>query len=364
MLLQRDRGGAAFVAKGCSSIVFCATKAAQHIGHLLGALMQWHAERVRHAAEAQELLMRFLVMMIRKGFFPIRSMLSLPEVQRVMWVAQACRRSGMDALTVAVVVFVDAAVRSPMYSKQIVEHWMQRLCVLRDPIQVASALINCWASAPKRFPSFWKGRSHRHLPASMRRWSPDAVVEVCQRIVKCTGCTHDGHCLLDTLQRLPGVGSYLSMAVLRNIAPVFCIDSVFSDKLIFGMSPHTAALSLLDLKSVKAHLAKEVGQWCAAWGKDVLSALLCESTKLLLHLGFLPSTNNIRKEPADARQQLNSAALRQWLDMVDKWPRWQQLPAAEGVATATAMGTSIRAVSLDSVAAYAHAQANLLIQTE
>ena len=93
--------------------------------------------------------------------------------------------------------------------------------------------------------------------------------------------------------------------------------------------------------------------------------MLCESTKLLLHLGFLPrTTNNIRKEPADARQQLNSAALRQWLDMVDKWPRWQQLPAAEGVATATAMGTSIRAVSLDSVAAYAHAQANLLIQID
>jgi hypothetical protein len=270
----------------------------------------------------------------------------------------------MNALSEAVVVLLDAAVRSPMYSKHIVVHWMPKLCILNDPHQIASALINSWMSAPKHFNSFWKGRSHAHLPASVGRWSPSDVVEVCQHIVKCTGCTHDGDCLLDTMQRLPGLGSYLSMAVLRNIAPVFCMNSLFSDKLIFGLSPHTAALSSLDLESVKVHLARQVGQWCAAWGKDVLSALVCESTKLLLHLGFLPSADAIRKDPADAQRRLNTVALRQWLVVVDKWPRWQQLPAPEGVATATAMGTAIRAVSLDAVAAYTYAKANLLIQVD
>jgi hypothetical protein len=248
-----------------------------------------------------------------------------------------------------------------MYSKHIVVHWMQKLCILNDPHQIASALINSWMSAPKRFTSFWKGRSHAHLPASVGRWSPSDVVEVCQHIVKCTGCTHDGDFLLDTMQRLPGLGSYLSLAVLRNIAPVFGMSGLFSDKVIFGLSTHTAALSSLDLASVKVHLARHAGQWCAAWGRDMLAALVCESTKLLLHLGFLPSTGTTRKDRADAQRRLNNVALRQWLVIVDKWPRWQQLPATEGVATASAMGADIRAVSLDAVAAYTYAEANLLI---
>jgi hypothetical protein len=100
------------------------------------------AEWPRPETEVQELLTSFLVMMVRKGFFPIKSMESLPEVQRVMWVAQACRHGGMSAISEAVVVLLDAAVRSPMYSRHIVVHWMPKLCILHDPCQIASALIN------------------------------------------------------------------------------------------------------------------------------------------------------------------------------------------------------------------------------
>jgi len=326
--------------------------------------MQQVTAEPQHASETRELLTSFMVMVVRKGFFPIRSMQCLPEVQRAQWVAQACRHNGMSDLSAAVVVLLDVAVRSPMYSKHIVVHWMTKLCILNDPHQIASALINSWASAPKRFTSFWKGRSHTHLPASVSRWCPSDVVEVCEHIVKCTGCTHDGDCLLDTMQRLPGIGSYLSLAVLRNITPVFGMSSLFSDKVIFGLSSHTAALSSLDLESVKAHLARQAGQWCAAWGKDVLAALVCESTRLLLHLGFLPSDGTTRTDPADALRRLNTVALRQWLAIVDKWPRWQQLPAREGVETASAMGVAIRAVSIDAVAAYTYAMANQNIHVD
>jgi hypothetical protein len=123
-------------------------------------------------------------------------------------------------------------------------------------------------------------------------------------------------------------------------------------------------MSPLDLQCLKYHLARRVGPWCAAWGKRILAAVLCAATKLLLHLGFLHDPSATRREPAEAQRRLNTDALRHWLVVVDKWPRWQQLPAPEGQATATAMGKSIRAVSIDAVAAYTYAQANLLIQVD
>jgi hypothetical protein len=236
--------------------------------------------------------------------------------------------------------------------------------MLQDPHDIASALINSWAASPERFVSFWKGRSRMHLPANVARWSPAGVVEVCQHIVQCTGRAHDGACLLDILQRLPGLGSYLSMAVLRTIAPVFRLDSDFSDELIFRMSRHTAAMSSLDLQTLQDHLARRVGPWCAAWGKGILAVVLCSATKLLLHLGFLHDPCATTGDPAEAQRRLNIDALRHWLVVVDKWPRWQQLPAPEGQATATAMGKAIRAVSIDAVAAYTYAKANLLIQVD
>ena len=66
--------------------------------------MQQMTAEPQQASETQELLTSFIVMMVRKGFFPIPDMRSLPEVQRIMRVAQACRDSGMNALSGAVVV--------------------------------------------------------------------------------------------------------------------------------------------------------------------------------------------------------------------------------------------------------------------
>ena len=62
-------------------------------------------------------MVRFIEVVVRKGLFPMRSMNDLPEVQRLQWVAGACRENGMPPLHTAVIVLIDAAIRSPAFSR-------------------------------------------------------------------------------------------------------------------------------------------------------------------------------------------------------------------------------------------------------
>lgn len=232
----------------------------------------------RALSRARARLLSLFELMLRTRIFPLSGMADVCEVARLRAVRAAF--SHLDLEIQAAVLLTDSVVRSPAFSKHLVE-------AVAPATAVDATAEEVWIELAVRlntqaYRTWWTGRTRSHVRAVPRAWTPDAVGQASRALAAAASRRQPSQPVLEALRLLPGIGTYLAVCIVRLLGPVLDLHEACTEEAARQMSAHTSHLAWVAPFSDARTFLVEAGFFSVlSWESDMVAYLYCETSKVL-----------------------------------------------------------------------------------
>ena len=251
---------------------------------------------------------------MRAGIFPLSSYAQLPEVARMGWLLGRCQQQGCRRDFAAAALLIDCAARSPQFT---LAAGTSVLGAGRRStgLMAVRHLLTLFKS--RKWPSFWRGHSVG-LVRAMCSWNADDVIRVGRRLAA-GGRRRRTQRLLDELQSLRGIGTYLSMGMLRIIMAAMSAGPMRGAGAAAAcMSDHVERLTeVLPFRDAQGFLLANGVSVARSWDASFLAYLFCEVAKVLRYASVLAPFSQYRCSRSLLEADLASARTKDWLQHLE-----------------------------------------------
>ena len=300
-------------------------------------------QRRRLLRRSRGILCDFVCLMVVRNIFCCRSLFDLPEVQRLRFLVRAAQQRRCPRALTAALLILDCAVRNPSFTAEVAR------CIGSKPAaeRCLPFLERVLQLAAKTPVLFWSGRARSNVVGGLARWS---AADLHQAGVAWAAAGHETSSLVASLSSLPNLGVYLAYAFCRQCAAAWEISMRGRIGTPDAMSDHVRSLhDVVPFRETRGALLRAGVAEARHWSWDHLSALYCDTAKVLLDASVLNSAM-LQRHGCDALLiALAGPEMRQAVRRLRGCAWLVDWPSSEAVAVTEALGIQHSMRSLESV---------------